>query len=101
MWNNSLILMKQELMVTIIIFILLFIKISSADGKNERTLHLANLLLFVNLLSGFFFQSDGNLFNGMFHTTRLIALEKNMLNLGTLIISLQSYDWLKQHDHVP
>ena len=101
MWNNSLILMKQELMVTIIIFILLFIKISSADGKTERTLHLVNLLLFVNLLSGFFFQSDGNLFNGMFHTTRLIAMEKNMLNLGTLIISLQSYDWLKQHDHVP
>jgi NADH-quinone oxidoreductase subunit N len=101
MWNNSLILMKQELMVTILIFILLFIKISSADGKNERILRFVNLLLFVNLLSGFFFQSEGNLFSGMFHSSRLISLEKNMLNLGTLIISLQSYDWLNKNDHVP
>ncbi len=101
MWNNSLILLKQELMVTIIIFLLLFIKISSTDGKNERTLNYVNLLLFVNLLSGLFFQTDGYLFGGMYHTTRLIAMEKNMLNVGTLIISLQSYDWLKQHAHVP
>jgi NADH-quinone oxidoreductase subunit N len=36
----------------------------------------------------------------MFTTNRLINLEKNMLNLATLIISLQSYDWLKSHKHV-
>jgi NADH-quinone oxidoreductase subunit N len=28
------------------------------------------------------------------------VLEKNMLNLGTLIISLQAYDWLKSHRQV-
>ncbi len=43
---------------------------------------------------------DTVLFSGMFHTNRLVVLEKNMLNLGTLIISLQAYDWLKGHRHV-
>jgi NADH-quinone oxidoreductase subunit N len=33
----------------------------------------------------------------MFHGNRLIFLEKNMLNLGTLILSLQAYSWLKDH----
>src|SRR6185295_12305961 len=30
----------------------------------------------------------------------LIALEKNILNLGTLIISLQASSWLRSHKHV-
>jgi NADH-quinone oxidoreductase subunit N len=37
----------------------------------------------------------------MFRTNELLTLEKNFLNLGTLIISLQSYHWLKNHKHVP
>jgi NADH-quinone oxidoreductase subunit N len=37
----------------------------------------------------------------MFRTNELLTLEKNLLSLGTLIISLQSYNWLKDHKHVP
>src|SRR5437762_10735125 len=36
----------------------------------------------------------------MFRTSELLTLEKNFLNLGTLIISLQSYHWLRNHKHV-
>jgi NADH-quinone oxidoreductase subunit N len=36
----------------------------------------------------------------MFRTNALTALEKNLLNLGVLIISLQSYVWLKSHLHL-
>ena len=35
----------------------------------------------------------------MFRTNTLFNLEKNILNLGTLIISLQAYTWLKNHKH--
>jgi NADH-quinone oxidoreductase subunit N len=35
----------------------------------------------------------------MFHTNKLVVTEKNMLNLGVLIISLQSYHWIKAHQH--
>jgi len=101
MVTDFLILMKQELVVTFIIFVLLFIKLGKEETKNETLINFVNILLTLNLVSGFFWQQSGNLFGDMFRTTELFTLEKNLLNLGTLIISLQSYNWLKDHKHVP
>src|SRR5687767_2484619 len=100
MVNEFLILMKQELVITLIIFVLLFIKLSNWEAKNETLINIVNILLTLNLVSGFFMISDGSLFGDMFHTSDLLTFEKNLLNLGTLIISLQSYNWLKEHKHV-
>ena len=93
------ILMKLELIITLIIFILLGVKIGK-DRSNETVLNLVNFLLVINLAAGFFFNKEGNLFSSMFTTNPLLVLEKNILSLGTLIISLQSYSWLKNHKHV-
>lgn len=101
MVNDFLILMKQELVITLIIFVLLFVKLSNKETKNETLINFVNILLTLNLVSGFFLIREGNLFGDMFHTSELLILEKNLLNLGTLIISLQSYNWLKDHKHVP
>src|SRR4029078_6679244 len=101
MVNEFLILMKQELVITLIIFVLLFIKLGKEETKNETLINLVNILLTLNLISGFLFQQSGTLFGDMFRTTQLFTFEKNLLNLGTLIISLQSYNWLKEHKHVP
>jgi len=101
MVNEFLILMKQELVITFIIFVLLFIKLGKEELKNETLINLVNILLTLNLASGFVFQQSGRLFGDMFQTTELLTFEKNLLNLGTLIISLQSYNWLKDHKHVP
>jgi len=91
--------MKQELIITVIIFILLLVKIGT-DISNERMLNLANGLLLLNLFAGVWGIGQGMLFDNMFLTNPLIVLEKNILNLGTFIVSLQSYSWLKKHDHV-
>jgi NADH-quinone oxidoreductase subunit N len=99
MWAGLFLPLKQELMVILIIFILLFIRLSATEYKTGLILNLVNLLLFINFLSGLFLNADSVLFNGMFHTDKLIVLEKNILNLGTLIISLQAYSWLKDHKH--
>jgi NADH-quinone oxidoreductase subunit N len=101
MVNDFLILMKQELVITFIIFVLLFVKLSNKETKNETLINFVNILLTLNLASGFFMIREGDLFGDMFHTSELLTLEKNLLNLGTLIISLQSYNWLKDHKHVP
>src|SRR6186997_3336109 len=101
MVNEFLILMKQELVITLIIFILLFVKLGKEETKNETLINLVNILLTLNLVSGFLFQQSGTLFGDMFRTNELLTFEKNLLNLGTLIISLQSYNWLKDHKHVP
>lgn len=94
------ILMKFELLVAVIIFILLFIKVGSREWENKSVLRIVNILLLVNFVAGFFMNHDGALFGDMFRTTRLIELQKNILNLGTLIISAQAYTWLKNHKHV-
>ena len=94
---DFLILMKPELSVTLILFIILFLKIGNKEWKNESLLRVINVLLFINVLVGFFYNNEGSLFGDMFHTNHLLAFEKNTLNLGTLIISLQSHHWLKQH----
>lgn len=100
MSTDFFILMKSELSLVLIIFLLLFIKIWDGIKNNTTLLHLANILLLLHFLFGFFFNSQGELFSGMFHTNNVTALEKNILNFGTLIISLQSFDWLKTHKHV-
>lgn len=93
--------MKSELSLTLIIFILLILKVWDGIKDNSTWLHITNVLLLLNFALGFILNTDGALFNGMYHTTNIIALEKIILNLGTLIISLQAFDWLKTHKHVP
>lgn len=97
---DFLLLMKQELIITLIIFTLLLLKIGT-EMSNTAILNLANGLLLFNLAAGFMGNQAGMLFDGMFFTNPIIVLEKNILNLGTLIVSLQSSSWLKKHDHVP
>ena len=100
MWTDFLILMKQELALFAIIFILMIVKLGK-DRSNESYMNIVNVLLLINLIVGFFGNREGMLFAEMFRTNPLMVLEKNILNLGMLIISLQSYSWLKTHKHVP
>ncbi len=97
--NDFLTLMKQELMITFIIFLLLFIKIGKGM-KNEGLLSLIQVLLLINFIAGFFLNKEGDLFGNMFHTNSLIAFQKNILNLGVYLISLLCADWLKKTPHL-
>lgn len=90
-------LMLPELSLTLIIFLLLFLKIWDGFGKVSTVLHLTNLLIVVSLVAGFCLTGTGGMFNGMFHTNKIINFEKSILVMGTLIIFLQSFDWLKQN----
>ena len=98
--QDFLLLMKNELVITALIFLLLFIKIGKGM-VNERLLVLIQSLLFVNVVVGFIFSKEGSLFSGMFQTNALIAFQKNILSIGCFIISLLSADWLKKTAHLP
>ena len=93
------ILLKQELVVTVIIFLLLFVKLGK-QRSNDTIIQFVNLLLLINLAMGFWGNANGNLFGEMFRTNGLMVFEKNILNLATLLISMLSYAWLKNHQHV-
>ncbi|MBL7701787.1 MAG: NADH-quinone oxidoreductase subunit N [Ferruginibacter sp.] len=98
--NEMLTLMKPELVLTGIIFLLLFIKLGKGM-KNETLLLLIQVLLLLNFISGFFFNAEGTLFGGMYQTTGLMVLQKNILNLGVYLISLLFADWFKKSEHMP
>ena len=98
--NEMFTLMKPELVVTGIIFLLLFIKIGKGL-KNETMLLLIQVLLLLNFIVGFFFNAEGTLFGGMYQTTALMVFQKNILNLGVYLISLLFADWFKKSEHMP
>ncbi|MBK5269758.1 MAG: NADH-quinone oxidoreductase subunit N, partial [Bacteroidia bacterium] len=97
--NDFIILMKSEWVITLIIFLLLFVKIGKGI-KNESLLPLIQALLLLNVIAGFLFNKEGILFDGMFHTSPLIALQKAILSLGVYLISLLCADWLKKSQHL-
>lgn len=99
MLNDIFILLRQELILSVLIFLLLFIKLGK-DRSNESILNIVNIALFINLAAGFCCMQEGTLFSGMFTTNGLIVLQKNILNLALWIISMQSFAWLKTHKHV-
>src|SRR5690242_20745696 len=99
MLNDFLILMKSELALTLIVFVLLFIKIGKGM-KNETLLPVIQVLLLLNFIVGFFFNKSGQLFGDMFYTNSLIVFEKNILNLGVYLITLLCADWLKKTPHL-
>ncbi|HET6992419.1 MAG TPA: proton-conducting transporter membrane subunit, partial [Bacteroidia bacterium] len=84
----------------LIIFILLFLKVWDGIKETSTLLMIANILLLANFAAGFFMNKEGFLFSGMYHTTGIIVLEKNILAFGTLLISMMAWDWLKKHEHL-
>ncbi len=100
MINDFLILMKPELVITGIIFLLLFIKIGKGL-KNETMLLLIQVLLLMNFIAGFFYNASGVLFDGMYQTNAMIAFQKNILSLGVYLISLLFAGWFKKSEHMP
>lgn len=98
--NEFLILMKSELVITFIIFLLLFIKLGR-DIKNDLLLVIIQVILLLNFITGFFFNVQGSLFDGMYHTDPLIAFQKSILNLGVYLISLLFAGWFKKTEHLP
>ena len=91
---DSYMLLRFESIITLIIFVLLVLKLNDADKNVKSFLITINVLLALNFLAGLLPISDGQLFIGFFRTTGLIVLQKNILNLGLLLISLTSYTWL-------
>ncbi len=49
---------------------------------------------------GFLDVPTGSIFGGMYQTDALRVMMKNILNIGTFIVLLQSYTWLKKEDNI-
>ena len=92
---SSILLMRFEWAIILIIIALLLMKLYNADRNISKFQIIINTLLAVNFIIGFLPILSGTLFLGFFKTSALIVLEKNILNLGALLISLVSYHRVK------
>lgn len=93
-WENFLI-MRHELLLIVVTVILLIAEIGMNKNKVVFIKNLAIGLFFIHTIIGFLPAPIGILFGGMYQTTGLIILVKNILNIGVLIIFIQSSSWLK------
>ncbi|MBV1888513.1 MAG: NADH-quinone oxidoreductase subunit N [Urechidicola sp.] len=91
---ESFLLMRQELVLLAVILLLVIGEIFSNNKKGLVGVAIA--LFAIHTVIGFLPIQEGTMFGGMFKSTTLIHLFKNVLNVGVLIILLQSADWIKE-----
>ena len=89
------IIMRHELLLVVITVILLLVEIFLPQDKKHKIILPAILLMALVTIAGFIPGPTGVLFGGMYGTSPLILLMKNILNIGVLIIFIQSVSWLK------
>lgn len=93
---GSFLLMRQEILLLAIILLLIVCEIFISQNKKSSIIHLAIFLFGIHTIVGFFAIEESEIFGGMFRTNGLIHFFKNVLNIGVLIILLQSADWLQE-----
>jgi len=91
--------MRHELLLVLIAVILLVVEIILPVGRKQRIILPAILLFAAVTVIGFIPGPTGSLFGGMYATSPLTELMKNILNVGALIVLIQSVDWLKKPDN--
>jgi len=94
MITESFALLRFEWIMALLIFILFILNLNDVDKKPALFVSIVNVLLGLNFLVGFLPLAQGNLFQDFFRTSNLIVLEKNIINLGLLLISLASGQWI-------
>ena len=91
--------MRHELLLVLAAMIILIAEIAWKNEKRCTIKIISISLFFMITVLGFLPIETGSLFGGMYHTTGLIILFKNILNLGVLIIFIQSSQWLKSDEN--
>jgi len=91
--------MRHELLLVLITVILLLVEIFLPADRKQKII-LPSLILFgAVMVLGFIPGPTGSLFGGMYITTPLTVLMKNILTIGVFIVFLQSVDWLKKEEN--
>lgn len=93
---DSLLLMRSELGLLAVILLLIIFEIFSNKKQKSSLVTVAIVLFAMHTFVGFLPLSDGKIFGDMFITQPLLHFFKATLNVGVLILLLQSSDWLKK-----
>jgi NADH-quinone oxidoreductase subunit N len=92
-------LMRHELLLIAAALLVLMAEIFVSPDK-RKYISLCSVILFgVITIAGFLPSSSAPLFGGMYVTSGTRILMKNILNVGALIVFIQSLTWLKKEEN--
>lgn len=94
---ESFLLMRNELGLLAVTLLLLIFEIFSSKEQKGKIVSVAIVLFMIHTAIGFLPLNQGTLFGGMFKTHALLYFFKNTLNIGVLILLLQSAEWLNKN----
>ncbi len=98
---SNFLLMQQEVSLTIVFVLLLCFDIFASEECKKYFQPLACIAFLLHTAFGIIYPSPlGTAFGGMFVSTPITAIMKNVLNIGTLIVLLQTNNWLKSEGTV-
>ena len=91
--------MRHELLLTLAALLVLIAEIFWDPGK-KRSINLFSVGLFIIItIVGFLPSRTGSLFGGMYEVTGLKLMMKNILNIGALLVLIQSVTWLNKEEN--
>lgn len=96
---SNILIMRQELLLISILLILLVANIIKINSTRKGLNTFAIILFGILTVVGFLPVELGNLFGGMYQSNPTTILMKNILNVGVLIIMLQSSSWVNSVDN--
>ena len=91
---DNFLMMRHELVLTLAFLIILVAEVFTGENKKEKFRGFGVVLFAVVTAIGMLPAPEGTLFGGMYLAGRTTTLMKNILNIGTLIVLIQSYKWL-------
>jgi NADH-quinone oxidoreductase subunit N len=94
---DSFLLMRHEIVLTIVTLIILIAELS--DMKKNSMIILVLFLFLATTLIGFLPVVEGSLFGDMYRSGPMVTLMKNILNIGVMILFLQTAGWLKKDEY--
>jgi len=96
---GTFLIMRHELLLIAAALIVLIAEIFWNPGKKESISLFSIIIFSVITIIGFFPSPEGQLFGGMYVSSGTRLLMKNILNIGALLVFIQSVSWLKKEEN--
>lgn len=91
--------MRHELLLTIAALAVLMAEIFWSPRDKSSYGIFATIVFMVVVVLGFLPSEPGTLFGGMYETSPVRIAMKNVLNIGVLIVFIQSMSWINKEQH--
>jgi len=96
---ENFLLMRHEILLIFIALVALVFEIVGGEKNKNAIIPIVIVLFAINTIVGFIPGETGTIFGGMFVLDGIHDVMKNVLNVGVLIVLIQSVAWLKKDEN--